>query len=119
MNHKARVVINEDRLPEFIQAYTVALLWSSEEEGAIWDESMLSEQLKAKIDEDSRAFIVQAGLIGEDYKDAGHDFALTRNYHGAGFWDGDWVNGEVLTEICHKSFPQLDIYVGDDGKLYS
>ena len=22
---------------------------------------------------------------------AGHDFWLTRNGHGAGFWDGDWI----------------------------
>jgi hypothetical protein len=32
-----------------------------------------------------------------------HDFFLTRNGHGAGFWDGDYKNGEKLTEIA-KSF---------------
>jgi hypothetical protein len=28
------------------------------------------------------------------YALAGHDFALTRNGHGAGFWDGDWPGEE-------------------------
>lgn len=32
---------------------------------------------------------------------AGHDFWLTRNGHGSGFWDGDWpVNGDILTRLC-------------------
>ena len=31
---------------------------------------------------------------------AGHDFWLTRNGHGAGFWDGDWPKyGKMFTEI--------------------
>ena len=47
----------------------------------------------------------------------GHDFWLTRNGHGAGFWDGDWKNGYALTEAA-KSFGGIDLYVGDDGKIY-
>ena len=55
---------------------------------------------------------------------AGHDFWLTRNGHGAGFWDGDWSEdymgtevGELLTEA---SRPYGDVYVhkGDDGLTY-
>lgn len=50
---------------------------------------------------------------------AGHDFWLTRNGHGAGFWDSDWpVNGEALTEAC-ESYRQVDLYVGDDGRVYA
>ena len=30
------------------------------------------------------------------YALAGHDFALTRNGHGAGFWDGDWPGEETI-----------------------
>lgn len=50
---------------------------------------------------------------------AGHDFWLTRNGHGAGFWDGDWKKkvGERLTTACEK-FGNVDLYVGDDGKIY-
>lgn len=49
---------------------------------------------------------------------AGHDFWLTRNHHGAGFWDrGLGPAGERLTTIAH-SFGSADAYLGDDGKVY-
>ncbi len=50
---------------------------------------------------------------------AGHDFWLTRNRHGAGFWDGDYPEPEagILTGRSH-AFGEFDIYVGDDGKLH-
>jgi hypothetical protein len=49
-----------------------------------------------------------------------HDFWLTRNHHGAGFWDGDYpkVIGVALTELAH-SFGECDLYVGDDGKIHA
>lgn len=49
---------------------------------------------------------------------AGHDFWLTRNGHGAGFWDGDWPEvGARLDEIA-KHFGGVEPYLGDDGKIY-
>jgi hypothetical protein len=32
-----------------------------------------------------------------------HDFWLTRNRHGAGFWDGDYTDyvGKILTQLSH------------------
>ena len=59
---------------------------------------------------------------------AGHDFWLTRNGHGSGFWDRDGVGesgapagppglGARLTNAAH-AFGTSDIYVGDDGQLY-
>lgn len=56
---------------------------------------------------------------GSREEDAGHDFWLTRNGHGVGFWDGDWPEpwGELLTDAC-KAYGEVDLYVGDDGKLY-
>jgi hypothetical protein len=37
---------------------------------------------------------------GEEAR-AGHDFWLTRNGHGAGFWDGDWPeHGDMFTKIA-------------------
>lgn len=52
----------------------------------------------------------------------GHDFALTRNGHGCGFWGRDSeglprVLGEALTRVC-EAFPSVDLYIGDDGKVY-
>ena len=54
-----------------------------------------------------------------DMEQVAHDFWLTRNRHGAGFWDGDYEEeaGKKLTEIAH-SFGEVHPYVGDDGKIY-
>lgn len=47
----------------------------------------------------------------------GNDFWLTRNRNGAGFWDGDWLLADALDEIA-KSFPETNLYIGDDGALH-
>lgn len=56
---------------------------------------------------------------GDAWAYAAHDFILTRNHHGAGFWDGDWAEpwGERLTELAH-SYGELHCVVGDDGWIY-
>ena len=47
-----------------------------------------------------------------------HDFWLTRNRHGAGFWDGDYpATGDALTEAAH-AFGEANLYIGDDGRIY-
>lgn len=50
---------------------------------------------------------------------AAHDFWLTRNRHGAGFWDGDWSepHAQKLDEAA-KAFGECWPYVGDDGLIY-
>lgn len=59
------------------------------------------------------------GATSSGMAQAGHDFALTRNGHGAGFWDGDWpVYGDLLTKAS-ESFGEIDPYAGDDGLIYS
>lgn len=52
----------------------------------------------------------------------GHDFWLTRNGHGAGFWDRFSTGlgasfGRHLTENA-KPYGESHIYAGDDGKVY-
>lgn len=53
----------------------------------------------------------------------GHDFALTRNHHGVGFWDRESESlpkflGDALTRVCQKNFEEINLYIGDDGKAY-
>lgn len=49
---------------------------------------------------------------------AGHDFWLTRNRHGAGFWDRGLAQvGELLTAAAH-TFPEVSPYVGDNGEVF-
>lgn len=49
---------------------------------------------------------------------AGHDFWLTSQGHGAGFWDGDWPKyGDMFTRLS-KCYPsEINITVDGDGKL--
>ena len=52
----------------------------------------------------------------------GHDFAITRNGHGLGYWDSDneglpRLLGYALTRIC-ESFGEANLYIGDDGRVY-
>ena len=48
----------------------------------------------------------------------GHDLWLTRNHHGAGFWDrGLGELGGKLTHWAH-TFGESNAYVGDDGRIY-
>lgn len=55
---------------------------------------------------------------GYDMTMAGRDFWYTRNGHGVGYWDrGLGEVGETLTDAC-KKHRELDVYVGDDGKVY-
>lgn len=117
--------------PDFLDGYLTAALWSStDDDGEPLDSSYqqcdISPELLASSVADCRQFLELAGdlLNGlekqircSDMEYAGHDFWLTRNWHGAGFWDGDWANGDKLTEIC-RQFPEVNLCVGDDGKVY-
>ncbi len=49
---------------------------------------------------------------------AGRDFWLTRNRHGAGFWDGDWSEPQAtaLTNAAHR-YGEFDLLMGDDGEI--
>lgn len=52
---------------------------------------------------------------GVDAGAAGHDLWLTRNHHGAGFWDrGLGAVGDVLTREAH-AMGSSDVYVSDEG----
>lgn len=60
----------------------------------------------------------QASQGGYTSEQAGHDLWLTRNRHGAGFWDrGLHDIGEALTEKA-QAMGELSLVLGDDKKLY-
>lgn len=57
-------------------------------------------------------------LNGIDPGQVGHDFWLTRNGHGAGFWDrGLAERGDWLTQQC-RTFGEAHLTETDDGTLY-
>lgn len=119
-------------LDYFTQGYVDAMFFtdaSDPDDGDLADATFedLSPELLAKIIADCQRFQnEQAYRLSQAYcvlwyseERAGHDFWLTRNGHGAGFWDRglDFIGNE-LTDAC-KAFSQVDIYRGDDGRVYS
>ncbi len=116
-------------MDKFTQAYIECALWSSndnatEQGGEPLDtnytlEDIAGETLARMISDCDSFMNAQWSLISSDLERAGHDFWLTRNGHGAGFWDGDWPeeDGKKLTEAS-KVFGEYDLYIGDDGKVY-
>lgn len=120
----------------FADAYISCALWAStNDEGesldSLYDRSDLaSETLKKMLDDCSDFEQANSALLEEWYSTgketagrAGHDFWLTRNRHGAGFWDR-WSGGTVggalgqqLTDAAHI-YGSCDLYVGDDGLIY-
>jgi len=127
------------QIDTFTEAYIAAALWSTNDEsdeagGEPLDQNYgpadIAPETMQLIVEDTADFQKRFGHLienepkvrGEDRWDrwelAGHDFWLTREGHGAGFWDGDWpVNGDALTKAA-KSYGGFELYVGDDGTIY-
>jgi hypothetical protein len=120
-----------EQLDAFITAYAVAALWSTNDEsnpqgGDPLDDNynivdIADATLQQMIDdckkfrEENKDLLELSGL-SDEY--AGHDFWLTRCGHGAGFWDrGSEDVFDQLTEAC-KKWGEIDLYVGDDGKIY-
>lgn len=116
-------------MEEFVLAYITAALWSSTDEsrpdgGDPLDKNYTQEDISAetllKMREDCQKFYDEHQEdIGLAFAKAGHDFWLTRNGHGCGFWDGDWPKeiGQRLTEAS-EIFDNFDLYVGDDDIIY-
>jgi hypothetical protein len=120
---------------EIIKGYVTCMLWSSldtsgPEQGnddhldMNYTISDLSEDARKCVKEDVEHFIQLTQHLFDkseheyDDEQIGHNFWLTRNYHGAGFWDGRCPDiGDELTTICHKFFPELHPYVSDSRQV--
>ena len=121
-------------MDNFGQAYIECALWSSTDDaGDPLDSSKhadteLSPETIARFKADCERFqsdyvrvLNEFDYCSGDFDDRqiAHDFWLTRNGHGAGFWDGDYPEalGEALAKLA-KSYGECDLYIGDDGLLY-
>lgn len=110
----------------FIDGYVEAALWSSTDEAghpldARYSKLDLSAEAMDRVMDDCLKFLREnADDLAKARSPAenGHDFWLTRNGHGVGFWDrGLEEVGERLTEACDK-YGECWLYVWSDGKLY-
>ena len=118
----------------------LTLLWSScDDAGVPLDAGTYepSPELLAQLEQDWHSFKQQAESAGFDpdeqltmmlhpdndgdaWNAVAHDFVLTRNGHGTGFWDaGRWHApwNYRLTTMAH-GFGSIDVCVGDDGLIY-
>mgnify|MGYP003661490582 CR=1 FL=1 len=117
--------MTQTKLDNFTLAYIECALWSSTDEN---DESLdrnygredlASETLDSMIADCAKFQDANSEWFNGDITQAGHDFWLTRNRHGAGYWDGDWAEpgANKMTEAAH-AFGESNLYVGDDGLIY-
>lgn len=133
-------------LDNFTRAYITAALWSStDDEGEPLDDTFsvgdLAPESVARIAADCARFQAEnsdalaEAYASDGYADifsrhsgdceggdiaalAGHDFWLTRNGHGCGFWDRNLGDlGDKLSDAA-RAFGERGLYVGDDGQLY-
>lgn len=123
---------------KFLRAYIEAALWSSNDEiddsgGEPLDKNYGVDDLhpdtlakmKAdceKFEADNAEYITDENCLTRLDADeqAGHDFWLTRNGHGVGFWEtSDWQKdaGLQLTAAA-KRFGECHLYVGDDELIH-
>ncbi len=118
---------------QFFSAYVDCALWSSvDDESEPFDHRFnIHSDTLAAMREDCEDFIASNAELLAEYDTrmsceqwtgatrAGHDFWLTRNCHGAGFWDrglGDL--GDKLSRAA-KVYGSVELYVGDDGVIHA
>lgn len=110
-----------------VQAYARCALWSStdgnwEPLDSLYSFCDLAAGTIQSFKEDCTGFaqsnIELLQLSDMELEQIGHDFWLTRNGHGAGFWDRDLgESGEKLTEKA-RVYGEVYLYIGDDGLVY-
>jgi len=112
-------------------------LWAETDDNGIpWEQSnaTVSPELIERLETDWALFREQAEALGfaaeehcarmlhpdcdgDAWNAAAHDFMLTRNGHGTGFWDnGRWQEpwGNQLAELA-ESFGEFYAYLSEDG----
>lgn len=112
--------------PEFVDAYLEAALWTAmAPNGRPMDEYLTVDnfsneavdQAITECDDFVRANKEDLESIGTRAQH-GHDFSLSRNGHGAGFFDRGYGDvGERLQEAA-RVYGSIEVYQGDDGLLY-
>ena len=108
---------------KMVVSYIETALWSSTDDNGqpldkSFDASDLSEQAIERAVKDCTSFLEENKELylnsGYNLKDFGHNFWLSRNGHGAGFFD----EGENELQDASRMAGECDLYIGDDGFLY-
>lgn len=114
-------------IDNILRSYVACALWSStDDQGEPLDDGRdiddLPAETLAKMRDDVADFVfgnsrdLNRSTLEESQ--IGHDFWLTRNGHGAGFWDrGIGAVGDRLT-AASKVYSSVELYIGDDEQIY-
>lgn len=114
---------------EVLSAYIKAALWSSTDDDGEplddkYDRGDIAPSTLASMKRDVEKFVSvlkranDLDLDGWDSAQIGHDLWLSRNGHGAGFFDRDLPSADRLQKFA-SAMREVDLYVGDDGKVYA
>lgn len=111
---------DDDKFNKSFDHYLAAAVWAAsitDENGEPIDGSNyeLSDEARDELRGDFDDFVIEhRDLIarsGLSHEQVGHDFWLTRNGHGAGFWDrGIGQVGKELTEAC-RPYGAVELYL--------
>jgi hypothetical protein len=109
---------------DFLDGYLECAMWcgvysdDGTSEPDLATDDLLTDAQRAEIETDCRGFVLGcwADLESLPPSQAGHDFYLTRNGHGAGFWDrGLGDAGDRLTRASKVYGPQgFRLWTDDD-----
>jgi hypothetical protein len=126
-NMKANASTATAEIEQFMDQYIeTALQTSMDDNGKPMDrtfgpDAIDPETKKAMLRDCSRFTRENKKLLdgsGMDESDQAHNFWLSRNGHGSGFWDrGLGPLGDELHKVA-KRFGEYDLYVGDDGYIH-
>lgn len=108
------------KIKEILHHYLVAALWTAELDMKYTvndiDKTSIERaknDIKLFTDKNEKTLLA-SGLSAEQI---GHDFWLTRNHHGTGFWDRNIGQaGKELTASSHD-FKEMNV-LDEDGKVY-
>jgi hypothetical protein len=133
---RGNMIGSQEYRDDFYTGAIEALLWSG-----LWDEdgesveggqrmvdqvdSECASSLRSECDEFVTYHLDDLVIQSERYANgsyspgelAGHDFSLTRNHHGTGFWDrGTGDVGQRLTEAC-RPYGEVNALLLEDNTI--
>lgn len=119
--------LSGDEISIILDAYLETAMWADADEGIDTGDLSFDEDTVRAARKDVQEFYTKTKSITDGINNRddnfwrlfGHDFWLTRNGHGTGFWDKSNVyegSGDELSEIATSMGP-LNLYI-DDGKIY-
>lgn len=117
--------ISKKELERFVSLYIEAIHFTDDDTDGIKKDTKIHSDAMISIENDCFAFLnslehkIGSQINPYEYPSLAAHFWLTRNGHGAGFWDGDWSEpfATIACDICGHMGESLS-YLGDDNLLH-